>query len=148
MEVGVDGQIAQLGDIAQVKKGVQTPVSDLALVEGKPAVVVAATVESDYRVDQWAQQAREVLKEFEADLSDGLGIRVVLDQSRYVQQRLNGVIGNLIVSSLLVIGISLVVLALTSGPVASMSWMYDLSKSPLKIENAIALYVPRTARLR
>ncbi|MEO0739769.1 MAG: efflux RND transporter permease subunit, partial [Cyanobacteria bacterium J06649_12] len=110
IRVGAAGQIAQLGDIANVSKGVQTPVSDLALVAGKQAIVVAATVESDYRVDQWAQRARDVLTDFKADLSDGLDLRVVLDQSRYVQQRLNGVIGNLLLSSLLVIGISLVVL--------------------------------------
>ena len=110
IRVGAAGQIAQLGDIANVSKGVQTPVSDLALVAGKQAIVVAATVESDYRVDQWAQRARDVLTDFKADLSDGLDLRVVLDQSRYVQQRLNGVIGNLLLSSVLVIGISLVVL--------------------------------------
>ena len=110
IRVGAAGQIAQLGDIANVSKGVQTPVSDLALVAGKQAVVVAATVESDYRVDQWAQRARDVLTDFKADLSDGLDLRIVLDQSRYVQQRLNGVIGNLLLSSVLVIGISLVVL--------------------------------------
>ncbi|MEM9163359.1 MAG: efflux RND transporter permease subunit, partial [Cyanobacteria bacterium P01_F01_bin.4] len=110
IQVGAEGQIAQLGEIAQVSKSVQTPVSDLALVEGAPAIVVAATVESNYRVDLWAQEARAVLTGFEADLSDGLALTVILDQSRYVQQRLNGVIGNLIVSSLLVIGISLLIL--------------------------------------
>nr|MBX2864012.1 efflux RND transporter permease subunit [Leptolyngbyaceae cyanobacterium MAG.088] len=121
IQVGADGQIAQLGNIAQVAKGVQTPVSDLALVGGQPAIVVATTVESDYRVDQWAQQARTVLADFEADLSDGLGIRVVLDQSRYVQQRLNGVIGNLMLSSGLVIGISLVVLGWRSALIVGMA---------------------------
>ncbi len=119
--VGADGQLAQLGDIAQVSKGVQTPVSDLALVAGKPAIVVAATVESDYRVDQWAQQARTVLTDFEANLSDGLGITVVLDQSKYVQQRLNGVIGNLLLSSVLVIGISLLVLGWRSALIVGMA---------------------------
>ena len=121
IRVGVDGQIAQLGDIAQVAKGVQTPVSDLALIEGKPAVIVAATVESDYRVDQWATQARKVLKDFESEMSDGLGISIVLDQSRYVQQRLNGVIGNLILSSILVIGISLVVLGWRSALIVGLA---------------------------
>ncbi|MEO1180715.1 MAG: efflux RND transporter permease subunit, partial [Cyanobacteria bacterium J06636_28] len=121
IRVGAAGQIAQLGDIAKVSKGVQTPVSDLALVEGKQAVVVAATVESDYRVDQWAQRAREVLKDFKADLSDGIDLKVVLDQSRYVQQRLNGVIGNLLLSSLLVIGISLVVLGWRSALIVGMA---------------------------
>ncbi|MEM8612517.1 MAG: efflux RND transporter permease subunit [Cyanobacteria bacterium P01_H01_bin.105] len=121
IQVGADGQIAQLGDIAQVSKGIQTPVADLALIAGKPAVVVAATVESDYRVDQWAQQARKVLNNFEINLSDGLGISTVLDQSRYVQQRLNGVVGNLILSSLLVIGISLVVLGWRSALIVGMA---------------------------
>ncbi|MEA5465990.1 efflux RND transporter permease subunit [Leptothoe sp. PORK10 BA2] len=121
VRVGAEGQIAQLGDIAQVSKGVQTPVSDLALVEGKPALVVATTVESDYRVDQWAHQARNILNEFEADLSDGLGISIVLDQSRYVQQRLNGVIGNLLLSSLLVIGISLVILGWRSALIVGLA---------------------------
>ncbi|MEO0455255.1 MAG: efflux RND transporter permease subunit [Cyanobacteria bacterium P01_A01_bin.114] len=110
IQVGEDGQVAQLGEIAQVRKAIQTPVSDLALVAGVPAIVVAATVESNYRVDLWAQQAREILADFEADLSDGLNLTVILDQSRYVQQRLDGVIGNLILSSLLVIGISLLIL--------------------------------------
>lgn len=119
--VGSEGQIAQLGDIAQVTKGVQTPVSDLALVDGKPAIVVATTVESDYRVDQWASQAKSVLKDFEADLSDGLGLSIVLDQSRYVQERLNGVIGNLLLSSLLVIGISLVVLGWRSAMIVGIA---------------------------
>ncbi|ESA36203.1 cation multidrug efflux pump [Leptolyngbya sp. Heron Island J] len=121
IQVGADGQVAQLTDIAEVTKGVQIPVSDLALVEGQPAIVVATTVEADYRVDQWAQQARKVIQNFEAELSDGLGISVVLDQSQYVQQRLNGVIGNLLLSSLLVISISLVVLGWRSALIVGMA---------------------------
>ncbi|MBT9311497.1 efflux RND transporter permease subunit [Leptothoe kymatousa] len=121
IRLGTEGQIAQLGDIARVEKGIQNPVSDLALVAGKPAIVIATTVESDYRVDQWAHQARKALKEFEAELSDGLGISIVLDQSRYVQERLNGVIGNLLLSSLLVIGISLVVLGWRSALIVGLA---------------------------
>jgi multidrug efflux pump subunit AcrB len=110
IQIGANGQVTQLGDIAQVTKAIQSPISDLALVEGQRAIVVAATVESNYRVDHWAAQARELLQDFEAQLSDGLGLTVILDQSQYVQQRLNGVVTNLIISSLLVIGISLVML--------------------------------------
>ncbi|MEO0540485.1 MAG: efflux RND transporter permease subunit [Cyanobacteria bacterium P01_A01_bin.105] len=110
IQIGQAGQVAQLGDIAQVSKAVQTPVSDLALVGGQPAIVLSATVEADYRVDLWAAQARQQLATFEQRLSDGLGLQIVLDQSQYVQQRLNGVIGNLVLSSALVIGVSLVIL--------------------------------------
>lgn len=110
IQVGVDGVTARLGDVAEVSQGVQSPASDLAYVNGQPAVVVAATVESDYRVDTWAKNARAVLDEFDATLSDGLGLQIVLDQSQYVQQRLNGVIGNLIFGSLLVFVVSLLML--------------------------------------
>ena len=110
IQVGRDGVTTRLGDVAQVNQGVQEPASNLAYVNGYPAVVVSATVESTYRVDTWAQAARTTLDEFDANLSDGLGLRTVLDQSQYVQQRLNGVIGNLVLSSLLVIGVSLLML--------------------------------------
>ncbi|WP_008317735.1 efflux RND transporter permease subunit [Leptolyngbya sp. PCC 6406] len=110
IQVGEAGTTARLGDVAQVSKGIKAPASSLAYINGFPAVVVSATVESDYRVDLWADQAHRVLEEFGAHLSDGLGVHTVLDQSLYVQQRLNGVIGNLITSSLLVIGVSLVML--------------------------------------
>ncbi len=110
IQVGNGGQVAQLGTIAQVSKGVREPVSDLTLVQGQPAVVLSATVESGQRVDQWAAQARQVLEVFQGELSDGLGLAVVLDQSRYVQARLNGVIGNLMLGSVLVVAISFVLL--------------------------------------
>jgi multidrug efflux pump subunit AcrB len=67
-------------------------------VNGHPAVVLSATVESDSAGGyQWAVQARQVMVlTLQPTLSDGLDLQVVLDQSQYVQQRLNGVIGNLI----------------------------------------------------
>lgn len=110
IQLGTRGQAARLGDIAVVNKGIQDPASGLAMVNGYPAVVISATVESEQRVDLWAEQARAVLAEFEANLSDGLGLSIVLDQSHYVQQRLNGVVMNLIVGSGLVTVVSLVIL--------------------------------------
>ncbi|MEO1620209.1 MAG: efflux RND transporter permease subunit, partial [Cyanobacteria bacterium J06632_3] len=110
IRVGEGGQVRLLGDIATVTKTVREPANELALVAGKPAVVLAAQVESSFRVDMWAQLAQQVLSDFEANLSDGLELTTVLDQSLYVQQRLNGVIGNLLLSSVLVVGVSLLML--------------------------------------
>lgn len=110
IRVGASGQVARLGDIARVTKGVQEPIAAMAIVNGYPAVVVSVTVESQERVDGWATQAHQVLDEFRASLSDGMGLHLVLDQSRYVQQRLNGVIANLVTGSVLVIGVSLIML--------------------------------------
>ena len=121
IRVGEAGQIRQLGDVATVAKAVREPAEELALVGGKPAVVLSVQVESSYRVDLWAQTARQVLSEFEASLSQGLSLTTVLDQSQYVQQRLNGVIGNLLMSSLLVILVSLFMLGWRSAVIVGLA---------------------------
>lgn len=110
VQTGGNGQVARLGDVATVTRGSQDPPTDLALVNGHPAVVISAKVESAQRVDQWATQARQVMDEFRATLPTELELTVVLDQSQYVQQRLNGVINNLVLGSALVIGVSLLLL--------------------------------------
>jgi len=118
---GTDGQTVQLGDVATVSASIQDPPADVALVNGHPAVVLAAKVESAQRVDLWAQQARQVLADFAADLPDGLELSVILDQSRYVQARLNGVIGNLVLGSGLVVGVSLLVLGWQSALIVGLA---------------------------
>jgi multidrug efflux pump subunit AcrB len=121
IQTGEAGQVTQLGDIATVTKGIQDPATDLAVVNGHPAIVLSATVESAQRVDLWSAQARQVMEDFATNLSDGLELQVVLDQSQYVQQRLNGVIGNLIFGSALVIGVSLLILGWKSALIVGLA---------------------------
>jgi len=121
IQVGGSGQVAQLGDIATVTKGIQDPATDLAYVNGHPAIVLSATVESAQRVDQWAVQARQVMENYRRNLSDGLELQMVLDQSQYVEQRLNGVISNLVFGSALVIGVSLLMLGWKSALIVGLA---------------------------
>ena len=121
IQIAQTGQVSLLSEVATVTKAVKTPPDELALISGKPAVVIAAQVESSFRVDAWAANARQVLTDFEANLSDGLSITVVLDQSQYVQQRLNGVIGNLLLSSVLVILVSLFMLGWRSAAIVGLA---------------------------
>lgn len=110
IQVGTSGQIARLGDVAEVSRGIAEPPSHLTLINGRPAVAVSARVDLSMRVDQWFVEAQQVLNNFEADLFDGIGIHIVLDQSKYVEQRLNGVMQNLIFAALLVTGVSWIIL--------------------------------------
>lgn len=116
-----DGQVIHLEDIAVVSKAVREPVGELALLAGKPAVVLYAQVESSFRVDLWSQAAHQALSRFEAQLSDGLSMTVVLDQSDYVKQRLNGVMGNLLLSSALVTLVSLLMLGWRSALIVGLT---------------------------
>lgn len=108
--LGNSGQTATLSDVATVEKGIIDPPTELANVRGYPAVVVSAKVELTERVDQWAAQLDPVLTDLRQTLPDGIEPVVVLDQSIYVKNRLNGVVSNLLVSSALVVGISLLML--------------------------------------
>ncbi|MCT0213246.1 MULTISPECIES: efflux RND transporter permease subunit [unclassified Synechococcus] len=110
LTVGADGASARLAQVAEVSRGVRLPAAQLALVHGQPAVVVAATVAPSVRLDHWANDARQLLEEVRATLPAGLGLHTVLDQSRYVQERLDGVINNLITGSLLVVAVSVLML--------------------------------------
>ncbi len=121
IRVGESAQVRRLGDVATVVKAVREPADEIALINGKPAVVLSAQVEPSFRVDIWAEDARQVLAEFEGTLSDGLSLTTVLDQSQYVQQRLNGVIGNLLLSSGLVILVSLFMLGWRSAAVVGLA---------------------------
>ncbi len=110
IQMSTSGQTQLLGNIAQVTKGIEDPPTQTSVINGYPAIAIAVTVESNYRVDLWARSAQEVLAEFSQTLSEGIGLHVVLDQSLYVQQRLDGVIQNLLLSSGLVILVSLLLL--------------------------------------
>ncbi|MBD2001090.1 efflux RND transporter permease subunit [Leptolyngbya sp. FACHB-541] len=101
IQVGGLGQVTRLGDIAQVSKGITEPAESLAIVAGKPAIVLSAIVESAARVDQWASSAQQAMAEFQSQLPDGIGLHTILDQSQYVKTRTRGVLQELLIGSLL-----------------------------------------------
>lgn len=118
---GNTGQFTRLGDIAQIKKGIVEPASDLALINGRPAVALAVRVESDQRLDQWKQAADLTLEEFRAQLPSGCGLRVIFDQNLYVQSRINTVLRELVFGSVLAMGVILFLMGWKSALVVGSS---------------------------
>lgn len=105
IRTGDAGQVARLSDLAQVSKGIAEPADSLAFAAGKPAVVLSATVESAMRVDRWATSARRIITEFQSQLPRGVGLHTILDQSRYVQRRIYGVVWELCFGSLMAMAV-------------------------------------------
>ncbi|WP_017302651.1 efflux RND transporter permease subunit [Nodosilinea nodulosa] len=102
-----DGQFARLGDIAQVRRGLRDPLTNLALVGGRPAVVVGAMMQSGQRIDQWRASTQVVLDDFRSRLSDGMALEVIFDQSGYVETRISTLRVNLRLGAALVVGVTL-----------------------------------------
>ena len=103
-----NGQFTRLSDIAKVSRGVRSPLSDQAIVSGKPAVVVGMMMQSGLRIDQWAVGVREEIEAFQARLPEGVSLELIFDQSGYVSNRISTLLSNLVFGAVLVVGVTLV----------------------------------------
>lgn len=109
---GPDGTTLRLGDIAEIARGPRIPADELALQDGRPAVLVAAKLDEGLQVDVWAAGIRDALDRFEATLPDGMTAELVFDQSRYTADRLAEVGGNMALGVALVVAVLFVTLGL------------------------------------
>jgi multidrug efflux pump subunit AcrB len=121
-----NGQFTRLGDIASVSRGIRDPLTHQAIIGGQPAVVLGVMMQSGLRIDQWGAQARSVIEDFRSRLPDGIRVDVIFDQSGYVENRISGLMLNLVIGAGLVIGVTLV----------SMGW-----RSALLVGSALPLTV-------
>ncbi|MFN3835812.1 MAG: efflux RND transporter permease subunit [Glycocaulis sp.] len=94
----------RLGDIATVERARREPDDTQGWFNGARTVFVAAYVQPDRRVDNWAASARRTVDSFAAS-APGLDVRIVFSQAEYVDRRLNGLAANLGFSALIVFGV-------------------------------------------
>ena len=114
-------QLARLGDIALVKKTIQEPPSELALINGKPGITLAVLIESNKRIDQWMSKAHQTLEEFRSIISSDIGLEIILDQNHYVETRLNNLFKNLLLGAVFVIATAAFLMGGKSGLVIGCS---------------------------
>lgn len=107
---GLDGRIVRVGDVATVSRGQREPAESLALVDGRPAVLVAAKMEDGLQVDAWSRRIAKAADEFAASLPGGLELRSLFDQAAYTNQRLSDVLVNMVQGVAIVIGVLLLTL--------------------------------------
>ncbi|MCQ8185964.1 efflux RND transporter permease subunit [Parvularcula maris] len=102
---GRDGAQLLLGDVARISRGIVQPEPQGVLVNGKRAVVVGTRIDDGLRVGGWSARVREELDAFEAELSAGLELELIFDQSVYAEERFGSLLVNLFVGIMLVVAI-------------------------------------------
>lgn len=107
---GVHGLQTRLGDIATITKTHTQPVTKMAFRDGKRVILVSAHIAPNQRVDLWTDKALNIVEEFRANLPDTVHLNVVFKQNDYVDARLHGLFRNLLLSALLVFGVSFLVM--------------------------------------
>ena len=105
-----DGSFVRLSDVADVRKGIRQPATSLAIVAGRPAVALGVLVRDNQRLDHWSEGTGAVLDRFSASLPTGVELTTVFQQNDYVESRLSGLVANLLLGGVAVIGVILVMM--------------------------------------
>lgn len=96
---GQQGESVKLGEIATIKKSPITPSPDIALVDGKQAIVLGAYFDDRLRVDRWAGDLRELIRKFQRDHESELDIEVIFSQQDFIDARLDTLLRNLLIGA-------------------------------------------------
>lgn len=99
IQTSPDGHVTTLSDVAEIRRGVADPPSELAMVKGRPAIVLACLIRSNQRIDWWNKASIAVTEDFEAGLSEGIQLVDVFSQDGYVTDRLTQLRDNLLLGA-------------------------------------------------
>lgn len=99
---GEEGRLTSLEEIAEIQKTIENPPSNRAVVDGLDAVVTAAFVREESRIDLWTREHDEVLETFRETLPPGVELDVLFTQNIYVEDRLEQLGMNLLIGTLAV----------------------------------------------
>ena len=112
-----DGSVQRLGDIATLEKNWRNPPQDLALVNGRRAVYVAARMDGRQRSNAWATKSRAVVEEFRSEVGGRVRVDDVFDQTIYTSERLSSLANNLMAGALVIFFVVIFTMGLRSAVV-------------------------------
>ncbi|GAB4193139.1 MAG: efflux RND transporter permease subunit [Wenzhouxiangellaceae bacterium] len=102
---GDDGRALRLHDVAEVRRGLRQPQRDIALVGGAEAVIVAARMLPDVRIDVWSRRVDDVVSRYAAIMPANIELSVLFDQEGYTNQRLGGLLINVLVGFAIILSV-------------------------------------------
>lgn len=174
IKLGTDAatSFVDLGSIARIEKATKSPPSSKVVLANKVAIVVAAQVHPEKRIDHWAREVDQVVDDFEATaLPKGVSLQRIFEQEPYVTNRMQSLAKSLLYSvaaifvvifavmglrASLIVGISLPLVSLMvlslmhwmQVPIQQMSITGLIISLGLMIDNAIVVVDEISQRLR
>nr|WP_136251405.1 efflux RND transporter permease subunit [Ningiella ruwaisensis] len=97
------GDYLRLGDIADVSRQAQLPVSEIALLNSTRTIFVAARMQTTVRVDKWTAAIQNKAQQFNEQFNGSYQANLIFEQNRYTQARLTELSGNLLLGSIVVV---------------------------------------------
>lgn len=121
LRTGEQGQTLRLGDLAEVRRTLHQPESQLAFANGERAVVVGLRMAQDHRIDLWSARVDTMLAQLQQDLPDNIGLVTSFDQQRYTDQRLDTLLINIVQGFLIIVAVLLVTLGVKAAIIVALS---------------------------
>ena len=115
------GTVLRLGDIAKVSKSLAWPAQEIAIVNDKPALVVAVRMLPNLRIDQWSANIHAELTKYAQQLPQNIELEVLFDQNIYTEKRLGDLIENIALGFVLISVVLLVTLGWRSAAIVAVS---------------------------
>ena len=98
-----DEEPTRLSEIATIVRRTRQPQTSQALVDGRKSLVLGIMASSDSRIDLWTQQLQQVTSQFKQDFPGSFSVEPLFLQSSQIDQRMNGLLQNLAISTLAVV---------------------------------------------
>ncbi|MEE4172910.1 MAG: efflux RND transporter permease subunit [Xanthomonadales bacterium] len=100
-----DGRALRLRNVAEIRRGSRQPPSDVALVNDKPAIVIGVRMLPEQRISLWSDAIQGRTGAFETALPANIGLELLFDQQRYTNDRLGGLVMNVLMGFCVILGV-------------------------------------------
>ena len=115
-----EGASVTLGDVAQIARAPRDPATELALANGRPAILIGVLAQDGVQIDRWMGFVREELAAGSDAVPVGLSEVLMFDQSTYTADRLAEVGTNMAIGVALVVAVLFVTLGVRAAAVVAL----------------------------
>ncbi|KQP50241.1 MULTISPECIES: efflux RND transporter permease subunit [unclassified Methylobacterium] len=117
----VNDRFFRLSDVAEISRGFTDPPTALFRYNGQPAIGLAIAMQASGNLLTFGENLKERMRKLEGELPVGVGIHLVSDQPKIVEEAVGGFTKALIEAVVIVLAVSFISLGWRAGLVVSLS---------------------------
>ncbi|MBN8942197.1 MAG: efflux RND transporter permease subunit [Rhizobiales bacterium] len=117
----VNGKFFRLSDVATITRGYQDPPTSLFRFDGRPAIALAIGMKPGSNLLEFGKALEIEMRRIQADLPIGVGVHLVSDQPKVVDEAVSGFTRALFEAVAIVLAVSFISLGFRAGFVVALS---------------------------
>ena len=117
----INDRFFRLSDVADIRRGYVEPVQPLFRYAGKPAIGLAIAMRPGGNLLEFGKALKAKMRELEGRLPIGVGVHLVSDQPKIVEEAVGGFTEALVEAIAIVLGVSFISLGVRAGLVVSIA---------------------------